>query len=138
MAAIDAPRTSDPADRSPGTHATLLAAEWPHVRIADIEVVPSAGAGEPAALVRACVHLGALKPADVQVELTAAAPQAVDRHTIPRRLWSMFPYHNDAYAFETRVPLRVLAREQGCAIEVMPSGNLPDGVTVEPAVERLR
>ena len=58
--------------------------------------------------VRAVVHLGALSPADVCVELLHADQgddAGADLQARPaRRMWSSHPYHNGCYLFESALP----------------------------------
>lgn len=121
----------------PANEGTRIAGEWADVHVREVEVARSAGSGGPYVDVRADVFLGRLLPADVKVELVAAMPSASGDRFVPRRLWSLFSYHNCSYAFGTRVPQRLLDRPEGCAVRVKPAAELPPGVRLAPIVAPL-
>lgn len=114
-----------------------IEANWPDVHVREVEVARTGGSGGPFVDVRADVFLGRLLPADVKVELVASSPTAGGERFVPRRLWSLFSYHNCSYAFGARVPQRVLERPQGCAVRVTPAADLTVGVRLEPIMAPL-
>lgn len=121
----------------PANDGARIESEWADVHVREVEVARSAGSGSAYVDVRADVFLGRLLPADVKVELVAAMPSAGGERFVPRRLWSLFSYHNCSYAFGTRVPQRVLDRPEGCAVRVTPAADLPPGVRLVPIVAPL-
>ena len=62
-------------------------------------------AGPNGPRVRAVVHLGALSPADVCVELLRTDDAGADPPLRrARRMWSSHSYHNGRYVFESAFP----------------------------------
>ena len=79
---------------------------WPDVRIEQVTVEPVlADRPDGPRRVAAVVRLGVLTPADVVVSLMPVSrdPEAAVRTREAVRLWSVLPYHNGAYRFETEV-----------------------------------
>jgi hypothetical protein len=108
--------------------------QWPRVRISDLGVTAPVGQGE-LATVHARVELGALLPADVQVEVVQASGLGDRRRPAEacRRLCSEYAYHNDSYAYEGRVPVRELSVAGGCVVRVTPAPDLDRGA-VRPVI----
>src|SRR5687768_13567602 len=76
--------------------------QWPRVRISDVTTRPSSDGSGDCMTVHACVHLGALLPADLRVELVPMPCGAAVGSPQPASylLWSVESYHNDSYAYE--------------------------------------
>ena len=93
----------------------------PGVRAARIEVRPSTrDDGSGLSCVTAVLHLGALLPADVLVQLlpppAASADDDVEEDVL--RLWSVQSYRNGMYVFEAHAPDRLLAARPGARLRV--------------------
>lgn len=97
---------------------------WAAVRIETVSVQsPPRAADAAARSVLACVYLGRLLPADVEVHLVRAAAAADDlpaRGSVVR-LWSRHPYGNGAYLFEGQVPAALLDADR-LELHVAPRG----------------
>lgn len=95
---------------------------WPDVRIVQLGSAPGRGAAPSATITaRACVHLGALTPADVRVEVVGREGSHVaDAAPTPpcRRLWSVRSYANGSFLFEGEVPRAMLEHPAGVDVRV--------------------
>lgn len=112
--------------------------QWPRVRISDVTTRPSSEGSGDYTIVHARVHLGALLPADVRVELV---PMPVTKPAAAQPasylMWSVESYHNDSYAYEVTVPAPVLAAEPECIVCVRPASMLARAVKVAPVLTQL-
>ena len=99
---------------------------WSAVRVVDVDVAPAASPRDGRALVRACVHLGALAPADVYVDVADPRPVADAPDGV--RLWSTQRYADGTFLFEGHVPAAIVGRD-AVSVRVRPT---PDGAVREP------
>ena len=99
---------------------------WSAVRVVDVAVAPAASPREDRALVRACLYLGMLAPADVYVEVTGPRPVADAPDGV--RLWSTQRYADGTFLFEGHVPAPIAGRD-ALSVRVRPT---PDGAVREP------
>lgn len=113
--------------------------QWPRVRISDVATRPSSEGSGDFMVVHARIHLGALLPADVRVELVPIPVVTTPAATQPASylMWSVESYHNDSYAYEVTVPAHVLAAEPACIVCVRPASMLARAVKVAPALAQL-
>jgi hypothetical protein len=83
--------------------------QWGAVQVTHLKATPLRADIPGHLRVHTNVHLGSLTPADVRVEATADAAEAVDASgEWPIRLCSMQSYHNGTYVFEALLPLETL------------------------------
>jgi hypothetical protein len=111
-----------------------LVGQWSRVRVAEVALRVPRGEDGSRITVEACVHLGALLPADVVVELV---PETDGRRHRPPLLSSVYPYHNDSYAYEVTLPAAELEALAGAVVRVMPAPDLAALAAVRPVVGRV-
>ena len=102
-----------------------IRAHWPEIRVVRMQAVtrPGVGASE-AAMLRVRLHLGALTPADVRVELTIGGPLvARDPSASAVRLMSARSHGNGDYTFEAELPPSVLDGALGFTVRVVPDSR---------------
>ena len=131
------PPIRDDARVGPARDATLLA-EWPGVHVEEIEIQPPADGG--LRIVRACVHLGALLPADVHVELLCAEDRLIEGeppHSSRHEMWSVQSYDNGTFSYEGHVPAPALEGKLGCAVRVTSTATNVDPAEVPPVIRWL-
>lgn len=115
-------------------NATRLHEQWPHVAVRAVDTL-SALRGTGRLKVQACVHLGALTPADVEVELVRTARRPRARELPPdavadfaggdRRMWSTRAYANGCYLFEATVDAPDASLGDALRVRVRPARRLP-------------
>lgn len=111
--------------------------QWPGVRIGDIEMHSAEGAQQ---IVRACVHLGALLPVDVHVELLCAEDRigaGESPHSSRHEMWSVQSYDNGTFSYEGHIPASALEGKLGCAIRVTSTARNVDPSEVPPVIRWL-
>ena len=113
--------------------------QWPRVRISDVATRPSSEVSGDYTIVHARVHLGALLPADVRVELVPMPVVTKPAAAQPASylMWSVESYHNDSYAYEVTVPSHILASDPACIVCVRPASMVARAVKVAPALAQL-
>jgi hypothetical protein len=99
-----------------------IQAQWPQVRIDDIDTLPArAGTPDDARTLLVHVRLGSLTPADVRVEMTMGnATVARDPSSAAIRLGSTRSYGGGNFAFDAELPRAALAAPTGFSIRVVP------------------
>lgn len=127
-----------------GWRALQVRDRWRQVRV-DVAELAATGS---ACHVRAVVHLGALSPADVHVELTPAsaaladvgdAPSDADAALVAYPLWCDHSYDNGCYVFDRVLSPVALVPHDAWSVRVRPAvATLAPHVAcgVGPAVER--
>ena len=126
-----------------GWRALQVRDRWRQVRVDVAELVATGSACR----VRAVVHLGALSPADVHVELTPASaaladvgatPSEGDAAVVAYPLWCDHSYDNGCYVFDRVLSPIALAPHDAWSVRVRPAvSTLPHvACGVGPAVER--
>jgi hypothetical protein len=126
-----------------GWRALQVRDRWRQVRVDVAELVATGSACR----VRAVVHLGALSPADVHVELTPASaaladvgatPSEGDAAVVAYPLWCDHSYDNGCYVFDRVLSPIALVPHDAWSVRVRPAvatlPHVPCGVG--PAVER--
>ena len=124
----------DPPSRPSEALLDHLVGQWPRVRVADVALRVPSGEDGSRITVEACVHLGALLPADVVVELVSKVEGG--RHHVPL-LSSVHPYHNDSYAYEVTLPATELEKLPCAFVRVTPAAALAPLAAVRPVVGRI-
>ena len=104
--------------RSPSS----LFADLAGVRVTALTVQPPSSPDDTTATVQACIHLGALLPADVRVDLISAPRDAHGRvPSMCHRLCSVLSYQNGSYLFEASIVATELPELRDVAIRVSPA-----------------
>jgi hypothetical protein len=103
------PGVTATAGRPPPSWWSRLDAAWPHVRVTHTEVRRLAHDSEPYIRIRTVVHLEALVPADVQVDISHRYAQHENPGDGACRLWSVQSYRNSAFVFEATATEQELA-----------------------------
>lgn len=101
--------------------ACSLEREWGQLHVDRFEL-ERAASPSTLATVRACVDLGELLPADVEVRLTIEGgpdPSLPDRST--DRMWTAQSYQNGRFAFEAHVPDATVAAARRMTVRVVPA-----------------
>lgn len=110
---------------------SALARVWRAVRVTGIDT-HRALEGGGLQVVHARVHLGALLPIDVVVELECASA-ARDSEPSFWRMWSDHPQGGGNFVFESRLPDTALMSAETLCVRVRPAPDSPtDSVSMEP------
>jgi hypothetical protein len=123
MRPIDIPRSElGPPIPGPTRSPASLFADLADVRVTALTVEPPTSPDDATATVQACIHLGALLPADVRVDLISA-PRDADAHvpSMCHRLCSVLSYRNGSYLFEASIVATELPELRDVAIRVSPA-----------------
>ena len=110
-----------------------LVGQWPRVRVDHVTCRLSSG-DATRVTVEACVHLGALLPADVRVALVPGVKSGRPASPTPWPMSSVYSYHNDSYGYEVTVPASELGTTAECVVRVAPAPHLADAAAVHPVV----
>jgi hypothetical protein len=125
MRPIDIPRSElGPPIPGPTRSPASLFADLADVRVTALTVEPPTSPDDATATVQACIHLGALLPADVRVDLISAPRDTDGRAHVPsmcHRLCSVLSYQNGSYLFEASVVATELPELRDVAIRVTPA-----------------
>ena len=117
-----------------GRRTPVGAAEWNAVRIVSVTITGSHDVRGLRTSVQAHVYLGALRPADVRVELL---PGRLTGDALPApvtRLWTEASLGNGGYLFEASVARSTIEAPEGFTICVRPAPN--GGASDRPPVLR--
>lgn len=118
-------KTKELSTGSSRSWARRIRAHWPEIRVVRMQAIPGteAGAGETATL-HVRLHLGALTPADVRVELTVGGPfVARDPSASAVRLRNARSHDDGDYTFEAELPSDVLDGALGFTVRVVPDSR---------------
>ena len=128
---------------APARSPSSLFADLASVRITALTVQPPSSPDDATATVQACIHLGTLLPADVQVDLISAPRNTHARAHVPsrcHRLCSVMSYQNGSYLFEASVVASELPELRDVAIRVSPaqggSAAARDATVIVPSPRR--
>jgi hypothetical protein len=108
------------------------------VRVISAELGAGRG-GDTRRVVRACVYLDTLLPADVRVELVSGRPgeDASRTRATDVRLWSVLSYGNGSFLFESAVPALELGAGESVGVRVALRDDDPWGAQMHPVVRWL-
>jgi len=113
--------------------------EWPRVRVEGIDThLRRERDGSDQVVVRACVYLGTLLPADVRVDLVAGPgqPGAATRE-VGCPLWSAQSYDNGVFVFEASVSAPAMERAAGFGVRVAPHWVREEASALPPVIQRV-
>lgn len=117
-------------------------AHWVRVRVRSVESLRTlAREGDEQVVVRACVHLGALLPADVKVDLLTparVASRAGDAPDACCQLWSVQSYDNGTFVFEALVPAELVDRATTVGVRVRAQRVREEPSTLRPVIRWLQ
>lgn len=115
-------KTEELAIGSRRSWAYRIRANWPEIRVVRLQAIPGPGAGAARiAMLRVRLHLGALTPADVRVEMTLGGPLvARDPSAAAVRLSNPRSHGDGDYTFEAELPPGVLDGAIGFTVRVVP------------------
>lgn len=133
-------RSAEGAGRSTGFRSSDAAAitgeprewmrhHWMHVRVEDACLTDD----HRGPLLQVWVHLGALLPADVRVEVVPGAPPPLNVSPGPRGrvMWSVRSYHNGSYLFEMSA-FDPAGSADGCTVRIAAPLTSPGDVPPRP------
>jgi hypothetical protein len=110
----------------------------PEVRVISAELGAGRG-GDVRSVVRACVYLDTLLPADVRVELVVGRPgeDAARMRETDVRLWSVQSYGNGSFLFESTMPALALGAGEGPGVRVASRDDESRAPSMSPVVRWL-